>query len=111
MHDAGSPKHQAATENPLIGALGKLMVRLEQYPELKANRNFLELQEELINTEDRIQAARRFYNGNVREQQNRVEMFPSSIVAGIGGFECREFFEIQDLSVRATPKVNLTGSG
>ncbi len=81
------------------------MVRLEAYPDLKANQNFLELQRELSNTEDRIQAAYRFYNGNVREYNNRVQMFPSNIVAGMFGFALREFFEIQDEKVREVPSV------
>jgi LemA protein len=103
--DHGSPKHQAQTEGLLDAALGRLMVRLEAYPELKANRNFLELQEELTNTENRIQAAYRFYNGNVREYNNKVQMFPSNIFAGIFGFKEREYFELQEEAARQAPKV------
>ncbi len=103
--DHGSPAHQAQTENMLQGALGKLMVRLEAYPDLKANQNFLELQRELTNTEDRIQAALRFYNGNVRDNNNKVQVFPSNIVAGIFGFGLREFFELQNEEARQAPTV------
>ena len=65
----------------LVGSLRQSAAVVENYPDLKANQNFLDLQEELANTEDRIQAARRFYNGNVRDYNNRVEVFPSNIVA------------------------------
>jgi len=101
----GTPGEQAATESLLQGALGRLMVRLEAYPDLKANQNFLELQQELANTENRIQAAYRFYNGNVRDMNNRVEMFPSNIFAGMFGFGKREFFELQNEEARTAPKV------
>jgi LemA protein len=101
----GSPNDQAASENLLQGALGKLMVRLEAYPDLKANTNFLELQTELANTENRIQAAYRFYNGNVRDYNNRVQVFPSNIIAGMFGFTAREFFELQNEAARQAPKV------
>jgi LemA protein len=95
----------AQMEGKLASALQSLMVRLEAYPELKANRNFLDLQKELTNTEDRIQAALRFYNGNVRENNTKVEMFPSNMVAGISGFAKREYFEIQGQDFRETPKI------
>jgi LemA protein len=101
----GSPESQARTENAFQGALGTLMARIEAYPDLKANRNFLDLQDELTNTEDRIQAARRFYNGNVRENNNKVEMFPSNIIAGMFGFGKREFFELDDPKARHAPQV------
>jgi LemA protein len=101
----GSPGEQAQTEGMLQGVLGKLMVRLEAYPDLKANQNFLELQQELTNTENRIQAALRFYNGNVRDNNNRVQMFPSNIVAGMFGFKEREYFELQNEEAREAPQV------
>lgn len=101
----GSPEQQAATENILQGALGKLMVRLEQYPDLKANQNFLSLQEELANTENRIQAANRFYNGNVREMNNKTQMFPSNIIANMFGFKSREYFELKNEAAREAPTV------
>jgi LemA protein len=107
VEDSGSPGHQAQTENQLVRALGPLLARLENYPDLKANANFLSLQRELVNTEDRIQAARRFYNGNVRELNNKVEMFPSNIVAGTFAFGTREFFEVEDTRAYTAPAVQL----
>jgi LemA protein len=107
MNDKGTPKHQAQLENELSQALNRLLVRVEQYPDLKASQNFLELQLELANTEDRIQAARRFYNGNVRENNNAVESFPSSLVAAAFGFKTREFFQIENAHVRVAPAVAL----
>ena len=106
LRDLGAPGHQAQTENQLVRALGPLMARLENYPDLKANQNFLDLQRELANTEDRIQAARRFYNGNVRDLNNKVEMFPSNVFAGIFGFTTREFFEVEDSRVYQAPRVS-----
>jgi LemA protein len=105
VNNTGSPETQAKTENMLAKSLGNLMVRLENYPDLKANQNFLELQGELTNTEDRIQAAYRFYNGNIRENNNRVQFFPTNIIAGMFGFKTREFFELEDEAARQTPKV------
>ncbi len=105
--NTGSPESQAASENKLVRALATLLVRVENYPDLKASQNFLQLQQELVNTEDRIQAARRFYNGNVRENNNLVEMFPTSLVARLCGFARREFFEIADVRERALPDASL----
>lgn len=99
MQDTGSPKHQAKSETKLSSLLDKLIVRLENYPDLKASKNFLQLQEELTDTEDRIQASLRFYNANVREMNNKKQQFPSNIVAGIHGFSLREFFEVKDKKV------------
>ncbi len=78
------------------------MARLEAYPDLKANQNFLELQRELANTEDRIQASLRFYNGNVRENNNRVQQFPSNLVASTFGFKRLDSFEL-DIPEAASP--------
>jgi LemA protein len=103
----GSPESQARSENAFQGALGSLMARVEAYPELKANKNFLALQDELTNTEDRIQASRRFYNGNVRENNNKVQMFPSNIIAGMFSFGGREFFEIDEPKARVAPQVSM----
>ena len=103
----GTPRQQAESEQPFQRALHALIMRVENYPDLKASGNFLELQRELANTEDRIQAARRFYNGNVRENNNLVQMFPSSLVAGLFHFGLREFFEIDDEVVRRAPSVAL----
>jgi len=101
--NTGSPDSQAVSENKLVRALSQLLVRVESYPELKASRNFLQLQEELSITEDRIQAARRFYNGNVREYNNRVQFFPGSVVASLFKFQPREFFEIEETRQREAP--------
>ena len=105
MANTGSPAEQAQDENMLIGGLRQLFALSESYPELKANQNFLELQKELSNTEDRIQRARRFYNGNVRDLSNKIEVFPSNIIAGIFGFQKREYFELDDEAQRAVPNV------
>lgn len=101
----GSLASQAQDELRLQQALGQLMVRLEAYPDLKANQNFLELQTELANTENRIQAALRFFNGNIRENNNKVQQFPSNIVAGMFGFGTREFFELDVPEARQPVKV------
>lgn len=105
--NTGSPASQAESENKLVRALAALLVRVENYPDLKASQNYLQLQEELVNTEDRIQAARRFYNGNVRENNNLVEMFPTNLVASLFGFKRREFFEIADLRERQPVNADL----
>lgn len=81
-------------ENMLSGALKSLFAVAESYPELKASQNFLELQRELTDTEDKIQAARRFYNGNVRDLNTQIETFPTNAIAGMFGFQKVEFFEI-----------------
>ncbi len=103
----GSPGEQAADEVPLVRALGRLFAVAEAYPDLKANQNFLELQRQLQNTEDRIQAARRFYNANVRELNMRVEVFPSNLIASMFGFQQDEFFEIEELA-REVPQVDFS---
>ncbi|MGZ8630137.1 MAG: LemA family protein [Actinomycetota bacterium] len=92
----GSPAEQAAAEAPLVAALRQLMLVVENYPDLKANQNFLELQGELTNTEDRLQTARRFYNANVRDYNRRVNQFPSMVVASMFNFEEEEFFEVEE---------------
>ena len=102
--DSGSVSHQEGTERRLVGAVQKLLAVAEAYPELKANGNFLELQHELVNTEDRIQAARRFYNGNVRDMRNICERFPSSIIAGAFNFTPHDFFDVEP-AVREAPSV------
>ncbi len=103
----GSPASQARDENVLVDSLRRLLVVVERYPDLKASHNFLKLQEELINTEDRIQRARRFYNGNVRDYNNTVEVFPSALVARVVGFKEREFFEIEVAAERIAPVVKV----
>lgn len=107
LAETGAPGQQAAIENQLVGAIRRLLVRVENYPDLKASQNFLELQQELSNTEDRIQAARRFYNGNIRELNNAVESFPSNLIAGMFNFTTREFFELEEIGIRNAPEVRL----
>ena len=102
-----SPNQQAHDENMLVGSLKQLFAVAEGYPNLKASENFLELQKQLANTEDRIQAARRFYNANVRDINTRVGVFPSNIVARVFGFTKQEFFEIDNMSVRDAVSVDL----
>ena len=101
----GSPEAQARDENALIGTLRQLFALAENYPDLKANQNFLQLQGELVNTEDRIQRSRRFYNANVRDLSNRIDLFPSSIIARMFHFTKREYFEVEDAIVRERPVV------
>ena len=96
-----------ADESQLVDALQKLLAVVENYPQLKADQNFLKLQQELTNTEDRIQAARRFFNGNVRDYRNKCETFPSSIIAGGFGFQPQDYFNI-DPAVREVPRADLT---
>jgi LemA protein len=108
----GTPASQAAAEGPLVAALRQLLAVAENYPELKANENFLALQSELANTEDRLQTSRRFYNANVRQYNERVQQFPSTIVARMFHFEQEEYFEIEEaLREAGAPQVNFSGSG
>ena len=86
----------AQAENMLEGALKSLFAVAEAYPELKANENFLQLQQELVDTEDKIQASRRFYNGGVRDLNTKIQTFPANIVAGMFSFQAKEFFEVAD---------------
>jgi LemA protein len=103
----GSPVSQAKDENILIAALRQLFGVVENYPDLKASQNFLKLQTQLVETEDRIQAARRFYNGNVRDLNTLVQSFPSNIIAGLFGFTNEEFFDIEEVSQREAPQVRI----
>jgi LemA protein len=104
----GRPSEQAADENALVATMKSLFAVVERYPDLKASQNFLALQEELTDTEDRIQAARRFYNGNVRDYNNTCQSVPTNIVAGIFKFQPADFFEIESAAMRAAPKVALS---
>lgn len=83
-------------ENMLSGALKSLFAVAEAYPDLKANENFGKLQDELTDTEDKIQAARRFYNGNVRDFNTRIQVFPTNIFANMLGFKAYEFFQVEE---------------
>lgn len=101
---AGTAAEKGQAENALSGTLKSLFAVAENYPELKANTNFLELQRELSDTENKIQASRRFYNGNVRDLNTKIQVFPDSIVAGMLSITKREFFEIEE-GEKAVPKV------
>jgi LemA protein len=104
-HRTDHPAQRQAFEETVGRALTEVLARVEAYPDLQASQSFLDLQDELTNTEDRIAAARRFYNGNVRAYNTRVATFPSNLVAAVFGFEAREFFEITDADVRTAPSV------
>ena len=100
-----SVAEQAQQENVLTQALGRLFAVAEAYPDLKANVNFQQLQQELTNTEDRVAAGRRFYNANVRELNTKIEVFPGNIIAGMFGFKRADYFEIEDPAARQAPNV------
>jgi len=97
-------KETAAAENQLEGTLKSLFAVSEAYPELKANQNFLDLQAQLTDTEDKIQASRRFYNSGVRDLNTKIQSFPSNIVAGMFHFQAREFFELEGDEAAAAEK-------
>lgn len=93
---AQTPADKEQAENMLSGTLKSLFAVAENYPDLKANQNFLELQRELTDTEDKIQASRRFYNGNVRDFNTKIQIFPNNLIAGMLNFAKREFFEAEE---------------
>lgn len=93
---AGEGKEKAQAENMLSGTLKSLFAVAENYPDLKANENFNKLHDQLAETEDKIQAARRFYNGNVRDFNTKIETFPTNMIAGMFGFKKAEFFDAPD---------------
>lgn len=99
---------QAAAENILASSLKSLFAVAENYPDLKANQNFLHLQEELSDTEDKISASRRFYNSTVNSFNSAMESFPTNIIGKIFKFQKREYFEISDDLERTVPTVNLS---
>ncbi len=105
--ETGDPKKVAAAENQLTGTLKTLFAVVENYPDLKASSNFMELQRELRDTEDKIQAARRFYNRNVRDLNIKIEMFPSNVIAKMFSFEKKDFFEVENPEERENVKVKL----
>ncbi len=105
MAQTGSPEEQARSENALVGSLKSLLAVSEAYPDLKANTGFIDLQHQLVETEDRIQAARRFYNNNVRDYNQRVQSVPTNVIAGMFHFESREYFEIDEAIVSTPPAV------
>ena len=100
---AGTPAQKGEAENALSGTLKSLFAISEAYPELKANTNFLELQRELSDTENKIQASRRFYNGQVRDLNIKVEKFPGNMIAGMFGFSKMDFFDLGDNDAAQNP--------
>ncbi len=100
---AGSLAEKGAAENNLAGALKSVFAISEAYPELKANQNFLALQAELSDTENKIQAARRFYNGNVRDLNTKIERFPGNMIAGMFHFAKQEFFQLEEGAAAKEP--------
>lgn len=103
---AGSPADKAEAENMLSSTLKSLFAVSENYPELKASQNFLQLQDELSDTENKIQAARRFYNGNVLGYNTTVQQFPSNLFASMFSFTVREFFQLENEAEKQVPKVS-----
>src|SRR3989338_635353 len=102
---AGTIAEKGQAENMLAGALKSVFAIAEAYPDLKANQNFLGLQSELSDTENKIQAARRFYNGNVRDLNTSIESFPGNVIADMFKFEPREFFELEEAAAKEPVKV------
>lgn len=100
---ATTPAQKGEAENMLTGTLKSLFAISEAYPELKANTNFLELQRELSDTENKIQASRRFYNGQVRDLTTKIEQFPTNIVAGMFSFAKMDFFDLGDNDAAQNP--------
>lgn len=97
-------KETAAADNQFEGALKSLFAVAEAYPDLKANQNFVELQQELVDTEDKIQASRRFYNGGVRDLNTKIQTFPSNIIANMFKFATRDFFELSEEEQKTAEK-------
>jgi LemA protein len=99
---------RSKAEGELSSALSKRLAVVENYPDLKANQNFLALQEELTSTENKISFSRQFYNDSVLNFNNKTQMFPSNIIAGMTGFRAEEFFEVTVAAEREAPKVSFT---
>lgn len=97
------PAETAKAENQFEGALKSLFAVAEAYPQLRASENFQQLQAELVDTEDKIQASRRFYNGGVRDLNTKIQIFPNNLMAGMFGFKNREFFEVEDMASVSEP--------
>ncbi|MFC2026566.1 LemA family protein [Chloroflexota bacterium] len=104
----GSVGARSKAEGELSSALGRLLAVVENYPDLKANQNFLALQEELTSTENKISFSRQFYNDSVLRLNNQTQMFPSNVVAGMTGFKAGEFFEVTATTEREAPKVKFS---
>jgi LemA protein len=103
---AKTVKDSAAAEGMLEQAIGRFMLVVENYPDLKANQNFLALQEELTSTENKISFARQAYNDGVLVYNNKIQMFPSNVVAGMFAFAKRDFFQVETAEERQVPKVS-----
>lgn len=103
--NAQGTAEQGKAENMLSGTLKSLFAVSENYPDLKANQNFLKLQDELSDTENKIQASRRFYNGNVRDFNTKIQVFPNNLLVGMLGFKAYEFFELADEKEKENVKV------
>jgi LemA protein len=101
--NATTPVEAAAAENQMQGALKSIFAVAEAYPQLQASQNFLELQAQLVDTEDKIQASRRFYNGGVRDFNTKIQVFPNNVFAKRLGFTKRDFFEVADATAIAEP--------
>ena len=105
---AKNVRESAAAEGLLEQAIGRFMLVVENYPELKANQNFLALQEELTSTENKISFARQAYNDETMTYNNKIQMFPSNVIAGIFSFAKRDFFQVEKPEERQAPKVSFS---
>jgi len=106
--DSGDTEGRGKLEGLLSGAIGKLQVAFEAYPDLKANQNVAQLMDELSDTENKIQSSRRFYNGNVRDFNTKIERFPANLIAGMLKFTAFKFFEVENEVERQNVKVDLS---
>lgn len=109
QQSGGLSEQRAQVEQQLTGAVRSLIVSAEAYPDLKSNQNYLALQQQLAETEDRIAAGRRYYNANVGDYNTRIESFPGNLVAGMASFTRATYFEANDQAVRQTPRVDFGG--
>jgi LemA protein len=105
---SGNVGARSKAEGELSGALARLLAVVENYPDLKANQNFLALQEELTSTENKISFSRQYFNDSVLKLNNKIQMFPSNMVANITGFKLGEFFEVTAAAEREVPKVSFS---
>ena len=105
---AQSAAEHAKAETKLTAMIGNLLAVAENYPDLKASTNFMGLQDELSDTENKIQAARRFFNGEVLNYNNKLQVFPTNVIGGMFNFKVEEFFELDDASERKNPQVSFS---